>query len=311
MRFARSDFSRWDAQQQLFIKAIKSQITDATNSVLSSEIINALRVLINTKEGDLALIAELFKLPSFDTLAAEFDVIPVDEIIEITEKFEQQIADELADELLSCYESLEDDGSVSATSVANRALKQICLHYLARTQKPEAVTFIKEAASSTNMTNVLGALSAVVKASHPVRQALLSHFDSQWRHDVLVMDKWFALQAMQSGSNAIENIKALYEHPCFDFSNPNRVRALVGSFSHFNTAQFHRSDAQGYALLGDLLIKLNAINPQNASRMLTPFMSWKRYDDVRSHAMKLQLQRLANLDGLSADLYEKVEKALA
>ncbi|MBH0090004.1 aminopeptidase N [Pseudoalteromonas sp. NSLLW218] len=311
MRFARSDFSRWDAQQQLFIKAIKSQITDATNRVLSSEIINALRVLINTKEGDLALIAELFKLPSFDTLAAEFDVIPVDEIIEITEKFEQQIADELADELLSCYESLEDDGSVSATSVANRALKQICLHYLARTQKPEAVTFIKEAASSTNMTNVLGALSAVVKASHPVRQALLSHFDSQWRHDVLVMDKWFALQAMQSGSNAIENIKALYEHPCFDFSNPNRVRALVGSFSHFNTAQFHRSDAQGYALLGDLLIKLNAINPQNASRMLTPFMSWKRYDDVRSHAMKLQLQRLANLDGLSADLYEKVEKALA
>ena len=311
MRFARSDFSRWDAQQQLFIKAIKSQITDATNSVLSSEIINALRVLINTKEGDLALIAELFKLPSFDTLAAEFDVIPVDDIIEITEKFEQQIADELADELLSCYESLEDDGSISASAVANRALKQICLHYLAKTQKPEAVTFIKEAASSTNMTNVLGALSAVVKASHPVRDELLSHFDSQWRHDVLVMDKWFALQAMQSGSTAIDDIKALYEHPCFDFSNPNRVRALVGSFSHFNTAQFHRADAQGYALLGDLLIKLNAINPQNASRMLTPFMSWKRYDDVRSQAMKLQLQRLANLDGLSADLYEKVEKALA
>ena len=311
MRFARSDFSRWDAQQQLFIKAIKSQITDATNSVLSSEIINALRVLINTKEGDLALIAELFKLPSFDTLAAEFDVIPVDDIIEITEKFEQQIADELADELLSCYESLEDDGSISASSVANRALKQICLHYLAKTQSPEAVTFIKEAASSTNMTNVLGALSAVVKASHPVRDELLSHFDSQWRHDVLVMDKWFALQAMQSGSTAIDDIKALYEHPCFDFSNPNRVRALVGSFSHFNTAQFHRADAQGYALLGDLLIKLNAINPQNASRMLTPFMSWKRYDDVRSQAMKLQLQRLANLDGLSADLYEKVEKALA
>ncbi|MBZ2192981.1 aminopeptidase N [Pseudoalteromonas arctica] len=311
MRFARSDFSRWDAQQQLFIKAIKSQITDATNSVLSSEIINALRVLINTKEGDLALIAELFKLPSFDTLAAEFDVIPVDEIIEITEKFEQQIADELADELLSCYESLEDDGSISASAVANRALKQICLHYLAKTQSPEAVTFIQEAASSTNMTNVLGALSAVVKASHPVRDELLSHFDSQWRHDVLVMDKWFALQAMQSGSTAIDDIKALYEHPCFDFSNPNRVRALVGSFSHFNTAQFHRADAQGYALLGDLLIKLNAINPQNASRMLTPFMSWKRYDDVRSQAMKLQLQRLANLDGLSADLYEKVEKALA
>ncbi|MGJ8675554.1 MAG: aminopeptidase N C-terminal domain-containing protein, partial [Pseudoalteromonas sp.] len=51
-------------------------------------------------------------------------------------------------------------------------------------------------------------------------------------------------------------------------------------------------------------------NPQNASRMLTPFMSWKRYDNTRSTAMRLQLERLANLDGLSADLFEKVEKAL-
>ncbi|MEL0639529.1 aminopeptidase N [Pseudoalteromonas aliena] len=311
MHYARSDFSRWDAQQQLFIKAVKSQITNASNSALSADIINALRVLINAKEGDLALIAELLKIPSFDTLAAEFDVIPVDEIIKITHKFELQIAEELSDDFVSCYESLEDDGSVSAKAVANRALKQLCLHYLAKTQKAEAITFINEAANSNNMTNVLSALSAAVKASNPIQNTLLSHFDSQWRHDVLVMDKWFALQAMQSGSDAIDNIKALYEHPCFDFSNPNRVRALVGSFSHFNIAQFHRADGKGYELLGDLLIKLNAINPQNASRMLTPFMSWKRYDEARSQVMRQQLQRLADLEGLSDDLYEKVEKALA
>jgi aminopeptidase N len=84
----------------------------------------------------------------------------------------------------------------------------------------------------------------------------------------------------------------------------------VGSFSYFNTQQFHRADGQGYEFLGDLLVKLNAINPQNASRMLTPFMSWKRYDKTRSALMKTQLERLSNLDGLSDDLFEKVEKAL-
>mgnify|MGYP000445173202 CR=1 FL=1 len=73
---------------------------------------------------------------------------------------------------------------------------------------------------------------------------------------------------------------------------------------------FHLHDGKGYQLLGDLLVKLNDINPQNASRMLTPFMSWKRYDENRSAAMKAQLQRLADLDGLSDDLFEKVEKAL-
>ena len=289
MRFARSDFSRWDAQQQLFIKAVKAAINSDTQSQLSDEIIEALRVLIVSKQGDLALIAELLKLPSFDTLAAEFEIIPVDEIIRVVAQFEIQIATSLNDV---------------------RSLQQICLHYLAKMPSTQTDKFIKLAASSSNMTNVLGALSAVVKASHPLCDDLLSHFDSQWRHDVLVMDKWFALQAMQTGEDAIINIKSLYEHPSFDFSNPNRVRALVGSFSYFNTQQFHRADGQGYELLGDLLVKLNAINPQNASRMLTPFMSWKRYDKRRSALMKTQLERLSNLDGLSDDLFEKVEKAL-
>ena len=311
MRFARSDFSRWDAQQQLFINAVKDNVIKASSNLLSDEIIESLRALVSSKQGDLALIAELLKLPSFDTLAAEFDVIPVDDIIAVTNAFEKQIAEALTAEFITCFESLIDDGSVSASAVAIRSLKQLCLHYLAQTDSPHASDFIRHSAGSSNMTNVLGALSAAVKASHPICNELLNHFDSQWRHDVLVMDKWFALQAMQTADDAIANIKALYEHPCFDFSNPNRVRALVGSFSHFNTQHFHRADGEGYALLGDLLIKLNAINPQNASRMLTPFMSWKRYDGERAQAMKQQLLRLANLDGLSDDLFEKVEKALA
>ncbi|ASM50113.1 aminopeptidase N [Pseudoalteromonas espejiana DSM 9414] len=310
MRFARSDFSRWDAQQQLFIKAVKEAMDAPEQAKLSDNVITALRVLVEAQSGDLALIAELIKLPSFDTFAAEFEIIQVDEIITITTRFEQQIATQLASEFLSCYNSLVDDGSINANAVAIRALKGMCLHYLAKTQNDEVSSIISNAADSSNMTNVLAALSAVVKASHPLSGSLLNHFDSQWRHDVLVMDKWFALQAMHADADAIDNIKALYEHPSFDFSNPNRVRALVGSFSHFNTSQFHREDGKGYELLGDLLIKLNAINPQNASRMLTPFMSWKRFDETRAKAMKAQLQRLANLDGLSADLYEKVEKAL-
>ena len=310
MRFARSDFSRWDAQQQLFISAVKAAIENPSHAVLDQQIISALRSLVIAKHGDLALVSELLKLPSFDTLAAEFTVIPVDEIVAISQQFELQIAEQLQDEFTACYQSLIDDGSVSAEAVAVRALKGMCLHYLAKIDELANNQLLVSGANSQNMTNVLAALSAVVKADSPLAAELLNQFDSQWRHDVLVMDKWFALQAMQGGDNAIENIRKLYEHPCFDFSNPNRVRALVGSFSHFNTAQFHRKDGSGYQLLGDLLVKLNAINPQNASRMLTPFMSWRRYDEERSAAMKAQLQRLAELDNLSDDLFEKVDKAL-
>ena len=310
MRYARSDFSRWDAQQTLFINAVKTAIIGSNNAVLSDAVIHTLSELVTDRTGDLALTAELLKLPTFDTLAAEFEIIPVNEIVEVIACFEQQIAQQLYQPILSCYNSLVDDGSLSASAVAIRALKGQCLHYLAKSDTNDVADCLALGAKSNNMTNVLASLSAVVKAQHPLCDELLAQFDSQWRHDVLVMDKWFALQAMQSKDGAIEHIKRLYDHPCFDFSNPNRVRALVGSFSHFNTAQFHREDGAGYALLGDLLIKLNSINPQNASRMLTPFMSWKRYNTKRAEGMKAQLKRLASLEDLSDDLYEKVEKAL-
>ncbi|TMO27422.1 aminopeptidase N [Pseudoalteromonas sp. S4492] len=309
MRFARSDFSRWDAQQRLFTNEMKAAIASG-EACLSDDILFALKALIDQREGDLALIAELLKLPSYDTLAAEYAVIPVDDIIAVQNAFESQIATHLTESLVNCYNALEDDGSTSATAVAVRALKQLCLHYLAKTNHSDVSSLIIESAHSINMTNALAALSAVVKANHSLCDTLLTEFDAKWRHDVLVMDKWFALQAMKDSATSINDIKALYEHPSFDFGNPNRVRALVGSFSHFNITQFHRADGKGYQLLGDLLVKLNDINPQNASRMLTPFMSWKRYDENRSAAMKAQLQRLADLDGLSDDLFEKVEKAL-
>ncbi len=309
MRFARSDFSRWDAQQRLFTNEMKAAIASG-EACLSDDILSALKLLVDNREGDLALIAELLKLPSYDTLAAEYAVIPVDDIIAVQNAFESQIANFLTESLVNCYNSLEDDGSTSATAVAVRALKQLCLHYLAKTNHSDVNGLIEESAHSNNMTNALAALSAVVKANHSLCDTLLTEFDAKWRHDVLVMDKWFALQAMKDSASSISDIKALYDHPSFDFGNPNRVRALVGSFSHFNITQFHRADGEGYQLLGDLLVKLNDINPQNASRMLTPFMSWKRYDENRSAAMKAQLQRLADLDGLSDDLFEKVEKAL-
>ncbi|GKW51404.1 aminopeptidase N [Pseudoalteromonas sp. NCCP-2140] len=309
MRFARSDFSRWDAQQRLFTNEMKAAIASG-EACLSDDILSALKLLVDNREGDLALIAELLKLPSYDTLAAEYAVIPVDDIIAVQNAFESQIANFLTESLVNCYNALEDDGSTSATAVAVRALKQLCLHYLAKTNHSDVNGLIEESAHSNNMTNALAALSAVVKANHSLCVTLLTEFDAKWRHDVLVMDKWFALQAMKDSATSISDIKALYDHPSFDFGNPNRVRALVGSFSHFNITQFHRADGKGYQLLGDLLVKLNNINPQNASRMLTPFMSWKRYDENRSAAMKAQLQRLADLDGLSDDLFEKVEKAL-
>ncbi|WP_171044180.1 aminopeptidase N [Pseudoalteromonas aurantia] len=314
VKYASSDYARWEAMQQAFsleVRTAVEQLNIGNTYSLQSTLINTLQELLNQRKGDVALLAELLTLPNFDALAAMFEVVPVDALVTVTHNFKQDISNHLVDELKVAFCASKEHGQLSHDGVAARAMKNICLYYLALVSDTEIQNWICAQSDCENMTLKLGALKAGTSAQLDCASTLMDKFDAAWRHDLLVMDKWFSLQAMADNDNAIDTIYKLYEHPCFDKSNPNRVRALIGSFARNNPAQFHREDGAGYQLLGDLLIELNAINPQNASRMITPFMSWRKFDSRRQEAMKAQLQRLADLPNLSDDLYEKVEKALS
>ena len=52
------------------------------------------------------------------------------------------------------------------------------------------------------------------------------------------------------------------------------------------------------------------MNPQIAARMLTPLISWKRYDTKRQALMRKQLEKIASNSKLSKDVYELVSKSL-
>jgi aminopeptidase N len=59
------------------------------------------------------------------------------------------------------------------------------------------------------------------------------------------------------------------------------------------------------------VIELDGLNPQIAARMASAFNRWKRYDDARQRLMRAELQRIASVDGLSRDVAEIVNSALA
>ena len=57
------------------------------------------------------------------------------------------------------------------------------------------------------------------------------------------------------------------QHPAFSLSNPNRTRALIGSFAMGNLSQFNRADGAGYDFLADIVLQLDGTNPQVAARL--------------------------------------------
>ena len=193
--------------------------------------------------------------------------------------------------------------------MARRSLKNICLSYLLETGCGEQLA-LTQLESSDNMTDTLAAMQGLILADSGEAEAAISSFEAQWKDDALVMDKWFALQAIKPGSDTVKTVKELMDHAAFSIQNPNKVRSLIGVFSMLNPTGFHAADGSGYKFHADRVIELDGINPQIAARMASAFNRWKRYDVDRKQLMKAELKRIASAKGLSGDVNEIVSNAL-
>jgi aminopeptidase N len=159
------------------------------------------------------------------------------------------------------------------------------------------------------MTDSIAALSNLANLDNEMKEDALGDFYKKWVNDPLVLDKWFTLQAMSTLENTLDKVKLLTTNPSFSISNPNKVRSLIGVFCSGNHARFHEKSGAGYRFLTDRIEELNAINPQIAARLVSPLISWKRYDPERQKLMQQELDRILAIKNLSSDVYEIVSKS--
>ncbi len=193
-----------------------------------------------------------------------------------------------------------------------RALRNTCLAYLVAGGDPDGVRLAKaQFDAAQNMTDVLAALGVLSMVDCAERGAALAAFHTAWRDDPLVLDKWFAIQAMSPLPNALDAVRALASHPDFDLRNPNRIRSLVGTFASANQVRFHDVSGGGYRFLADTIIRLDPTNGQVAARMVSPLGQWRRVDPERQALMQAELRRILALPNLTTNTFEMASKSLA
>ena len=162
------------------------------------------------------------------------------------------------------------------------------------------------------MTDRIAALAILVHrfGSAPETFAALAAFEKRFSAIPLAMDKWFSVQATVPGEGALATVKGLQEHGAFSFDNPNRLRALIGSFSTGNPTGFNRKDGAGYQLLAQIVLRVDKQNPQTASRLLTAMRSWRSLEEGRKALAREALSTIAQAQNLSSDVRDIVERTL-
>ena len=312
-RLAQTDtdpFARFEAMQELMMRSL---VAGARGDDMDSEpVIRAIEATLRSNSLDAAFKAEAIMLPGEALIADRLDVVDPDAIHDSRDRLRGELGSSLHDTLLSAHRSDGVEGhDLSPAAKGVRRLRTVALSLLAAGNEAEGASLAKaQFDRADNMTDRQGALGVLVSLQAPDRQAALDAFYDRFRDDPLVIDKWFALQAAAQRPDTVDQALRLVTHPDFNITNPNRLRALAGTFGANHWA-FHSADGRGYAFLADMILDADKINPQVAARLVPPLGRWRRYEPKRAEMMRAALARIASTPGLSKDVFEQVSKSLA
>jgi aminopeptidase N len=319
-QFDNNLFNRYEAVQRYYLRVMLKLIQSLENGeslFLPSDCLQLFDVFLSKPIEDPWLLSEMIVLPTEKMVGEEMEIINIDSIHAVREFMLTELSMQLKDKWFDLYHQFHSTLSMENTSfdvdlIGKRQLKNRVLQYCM--QLPDSFSIelgmqqFKEALSH-NMTDALAALSMLANLDFDKRQNVLDQFYKTWQHDPLVLDKWFAIQAMSKLPNTLMSVKNLCLDSAFDIKNPNKVYALLGAFGLRNRVNFHAKDGQGYIFLREKVEELDQFNPIIAARMVRPLTNWGRYDKERQTKMYHQLEILSQ-QKLSTDLYELVTKSL-
>ncbi|ACB34031.1 aminopeptidase N [Leptothrix cholodnii SP-6] len=316
--------NRWEAAQRLGLLRLMGAVQSGRPLQLDAAYIDAQRAVLRDPSLDAAFKDLLLTPPSEGYVAEQLAAagVPVDPpaIHAAREAMRSQLAQALFDDWVWAFEAHHDNGAYrpDPVSTGRRALANLALAHLVldagRSGDPvwpgRAYQRVQDAG---NFTDRQGALIALLGAHHALAELALARVHAQFKHEALVIDRWFALQAgaPERDGQVFQRIKTLVHHPDFLVRNPNRARSVLTTLFHLNPSALHRADAAGYVFWAEKVVEVDAFNPQLAARLARGLDRWRVLAEPYRSAAHEALCRVAARTELSPDTREIVGRSLA
>ena len=316
-------FVRWEAGQRLALRRMLAALPAGASDRLDDAFVDAMRAVLRHDTLDPAFKALALTLPGEAYVAEQAEPFDPLRIHAVRESMRDQLAHALADDWAWAWDAhqVREGYAPTPDQAGRRALANLALamqvRRAERTGDPvwpgRAYQRVKDASS---MTDREAALRALVAAGSPLASQALGHFHARFRHDALVVDKWFAIQATapepaaEGTGRVLAHARTLLAHPDFSLRNPNRARSLIFALCHGNPAALHRPDASGYRFWAEQLLALDGFNPQVASRLARAMDRWRALAEPWRSAAREAIARVAARPELSDEVREIVSRAL-
>ncbi|MBF0214638.1 MAG: DUF3458 domain-containing protein, partial [Magnetococcales bacterium] len=310
-------FNRWDAGQQLATRVLLTAANTPADQpiVVPEPFVAAFAATLESPELDPAMKSLAISLPGVGMLVEAMENADPTALFRAREAVRRQLAITCRESLLRIHAEHQTPGpyTLDRESMAKRSLKNFMVGLLMALPDNDLAARMaaEQVRQANNMTDLMGGLVPLVHNGRPEADPLLAEMEHRWRHNPLAMDKWFSLQVMIPLDHALERVRQLMSHPAYDPRNPNRIRAVIGTFCHGNLVRFHEPSGSGYRFLAEMIRDLDPHNPQVAARLIGAVSRWRQFEPNRREAMRVALEEIVSLPGLSRNSHEIASKCLA
>lgn len=308
-------FNRWDAMQTVATQLLAKSATGAKPS--SSDIDGLQQAIVDTLEDaslDPAFKAQAIAIPDETVIARQIgrNVDPT-AVATVRQSLITTLVGPIASRLEEVYRELaiSEPYSPDAAQAGRRSLRNGLLSLLTAGSDLGAELAEAQYHAATNMTDRYAALAISAHNWTKAAPALLGDFRTRFSGDPLVFDKWLVASSQAPDEGVIERLRAILAAPDFPKTNPNRLRALLGSFVMSNLEQFARADGLGFRFVTEAAAEIDKVNPQVAARILTGFRSLPLLEANRREIGRAALEALKSQHTLSRNAGEIVDRILA
>lgn len=309
MAYERDGFVRFEAAHQFGIETLESMMN---GDEVNERYIESYGAVLQDEACDAMFKSQILELPSITTLMQRQTIIDVVSIVKVQEELKQVLAKRYRDVILEMIDSLYDptNTDIDGLSMGKRSLKNRLLGMvMSLGDKSVSALCEKHYYEALSMSERLSALDLLENYVPERASKGLEHFYTLYKHQTLVMNKYFTLCASSRRIGTLERVKALQSDPAYDNKVPNLVRSLIGSFAR-NPLAFYDISGEGFTFVADKVIEIDALNPQIASGLAGAFKNYPKLPMEQKTLMGCELERIKNHPNLSNNVYEIITKIL-
>ena len=314
-------FNRWDALNGLLIDAVRKETRARLlhePGDIDPKLLETVGAVLKDESLSPAFKAVALAMPTEKIVADTLPVIDPHAVHSAWVAVRNAIAKRNLSASMDAAEKNATPGPYdpSAEPAGKRALKNLALSYAIAAGNARATILVKDQfTTGTNLTDKLAALRLMVNSQTPAKEDMEVDALKAWISEPLLLNKWFQIQSTATSfageSLVLERVRELVRCDFFSIRNPNNVYSLLVPFFTANPSEFHLPDGSGYAFWADMVLELNRINPQVASRLARALENWRRYIPPLASRMHDALESVyARREELSPNVLEIIEKSL-